>query len=129
MKPEYVILESDIPSYVTDWEIINAVDTGSIIGSIVLEKPSVKIKLDLSLYNGSTSITIPNKIADFEIVEIEISDLNNNNAVNEITLNNAALKLYASNIRDLKTINCNDNIRIIYGHDVYDLETIDSNYQ
>lgn len=125
LKPEYVILESDIPSYVTDWEIINAVDTASITGSIVLEKPSVKIKLDLSLYNGSTSITIPNKIADFEIVEIEISDLNNNNAVNEITLNDAALKVYASNIRDLKTINCNANIRTIYGHNVYDLETID----
>ena len=127
LKPEFIVPKADIPSYIYNWEIVDSIEMYA--GDIFyLTEPGIKIDVDLGLSEETSSVVFPDTIANLPIVDISISmTWDTNDSVSEITLNNSALRLEASDVRTLQKIKLNENVKIVKLSGLQDLFEIDLN--
>ena len=77
-----------------------------------MDEPGIKIDVDLGLSEETSSVVIPDTIANLPIVDISM-EFNANNFIAKIVLNNSALKLKAYDVIALQKIKLNENIKAI----------------
>lgn len=119
IKPEFVVPKSDIPSYIKNWEIVDSVEINS-GKKIILNEPGIKIDVDLGLSEETSSIVMPDTIANLPIVDISML-YNTNKFITEIVLNNSVLRLEAYEVIALQKIKLNENIKTIQLSGLQDL--------
>lgn len=124
LKPEFIVPKADIPSYIYNREIVDSIEMYA-GDTFYLTEAGIKIDVDLGLSEETSSVVFPDTIANLPIVDISMLDTND--SVSEITLNNSALRLEAHNVRTLQKIKLNENVKIVKLSGLQDLFEINLN--